>query len=56
MESIIEILMERDGMTESEAVDLVEECRALIFEEGLDPEEVLYEHLGLEPDYLYDLI
>lgn len=46
--------MERDGMSEPEARDLLTDMRAQV-EDGEDPEEVLYEH-GLEPDYIFDLL
>ena len=54
MSEIVRILMDRDEMTETEAKEVVAESRARIFD-GEDPEEVLYD-LGLEPDYIFDLI
>ena len=60
-EIIINILMERDGMTRAEAENELafvqsEFMAALNGQSGLDPEEVLYEYLGLEPDYIFDLL
>jgi hypothetical protein len=52
---IIEVLMRRDGMTQAEARKLLRELRAMV-EEGADPEDILYEELGLEPDYIFDLV
>ena len=55
MNEIIQILMDRDGMTRKEAVNLINETATLIFEaidEGSDPEDVLQGMLGLEPDYI----
>lgn len=55
MKEIIQILMDRDGMTRKEAIDLINETATLIFEamnEGSDPEEALQDMLGLEPDYI----
>jgi predicted nucleic acid-binding protein len=52
---IIEVLMRRDGMTQAEAKKLLRELRSMI-EEGADPEDILYEELGLEPDYIFDLV
>jgi ribosomal protein L7/L12 len=49
------ILMKRDGMTLDEAKDLIEECRDEV-RNGMDPEEVLHYDLGLEPDYVFDLL
>ena len=55
MNEIIQILMDRDGMTREAALDLVNETATMIFEalnEGTDPEGVLQDMLGLEPDYI----
>ena len=54
MNEIVRILMRRDEMTEEEAKEVVAEARLLIAD-GENPEEVLYD-LGLEPDYIFDLI
>ena len=51
---ITEILMDRDGLSELEAKSMVEDAREAFYN-GEDPEEVLYD-LGLEPDYIFDLI
>lgn len=56
---IVEILMSRDGITRAEAEDLVEEVRNLILDaidNGDDPEEILMDELGLEPDYILELL
>lgn len=60
-EIIIDILMERDGFTRAEAENEFsfvqsEFMAALSGQSALDPEEVLYEYLGLEPDYIFDLL
>lgn len=60
-EIIINILMERDGMTRAEAENEFafvqsEFMAALSGQSALDPEEVFYEYLGLEPDYIFDLL
>lgn len=52
---IVLILMERDRITLGEAIDALTEAREMV-DEGMDPEEVLYDQFGLEPDYLFDLI
>tara|TARA_Y100000389_G_scaffold204532_1_gene257744 strand:+ start:66 stop:230 length:165 start_codon:yes stop_codon:yes gene_type:complete len=54
MNKIAKILIERDGYTEDEALSEINEMRSRIYE-GEDPEEILYE-IGLEPDYIFDLI
>ena len=59
METIKEVLMERDGMTEEEAEDLIEECRIDLHErlaEGEMPYDICAEYFGLEPDYLEELV
>jgi hypothetical protein len=52
---LLNVLMRRDGMAKSDALDLMRECRERILNDGEDPEDVLAE-LGLEPDYIFDLI
>lgn len=53
--AIEEVLINRDGMTPEEAYQCLQELRGMIHE-GEDPEEVLSSELGLEPDYIFDLI
>lgn len=68
MDEIIQILMRRDGITENEARNIVEECRAQIqdvlahgdiyssyslYDEVTD---IMACSLGLEPDYLEFLL
>jgi len=53
MESLREVLMYRDQLTQDQADDVIREAQ-LAVREGEDPEEVLKE-LGLEPDYVIDL-
>lgn len=55
MKSLLEVLMERDGLTKEEAQEAIAGARAEIRNGGCDPEEVLYE-FGLEPDYIFDLL
>ena len=51
---LLQIFMNRDGMTRKEAKELIAEMRQRVWD-GEDPEEVLYEE-GLEPDYVFDLL
>ena len=56
---IIRVLMERDGLTEEEAEERVDEVREMMADCEYDPtecENIMYEELGLEPDYIFDLI
>ena len=55
MESLKQVLMRRDELTADEADALIEEAK-LEVAAGRDPEEVLYEDFGLEPDYVFDLL
>ncbi len=55
---LIETLMEKDGLTEDEAIKAVNDCR----EEAISriecsemPYDICEEYFGLEPDYLEDL-
>lgn len=55
MESLKQVLMRRDGLSAGEAQELIEEAMDRV-DAGEDPEEILYEDFGLEPDYVFDLI
>lgn len=55
LKSIIDILVQRDGMSRIDAEELVEQARTRVAE-GEDPEEILLEDFGLEPDYIFELI
>ena len=59
METIKEVLMQRDGMEEKEAEDLIKEAREDLNERlanGEEPFDICEEWFGLEPDYLMDLL
>ena len=58
MNRIIKILMERDGMSEQEARDLFKETRdeILMLDDPFEAENIMSEYLGLEPDYIEDLL
>ena len=58
---VVRILMHRDRLTEKEAVSRVEDTASEIYDaiEGtgcMDPEEIMMEELGLEPDYIFDIL
>lgn len=55
METITQILMRRDGMSREDARELIEELRERVAK-GEDPEDLLHDELGLEPDYIWELI
>ena len=55
METLKQVLMRRDGMTQQEAQDAVIEARGRV-RAGEDPEEILYEEFRLEPDWVFELL
>jgi hypothetical protein len=55
MESLLQVLIRRDGYGVDEARELIAELRERVCD-GEDPEEILWEELGLEPDYVDDLL
>ncbi|WP_299393089.1 hypothetical protein [uncultured Desulfovibrio sp.] len=59
LKEMLGILMERDGMSRTEALQLLRDVQAAVyeaFETGEDPEEIFTDMTGLEPDYLLALI
>jgi hypothetical protein len=59
MKNVIEIIMRRESISFEDAKEMVMDCRDAILEGlelGEDPEEIIAQELGLEPDYLFDLI
>lgn len=59
MASIKEVLIERDGMTEDEALNLIEDARKDLnkrLEKGELPFDICGEWFSLEPDYIDELI
>lgn len=61
MKSVKRILMERDGMDEFEAQELIDEVReelnfAMENNDYELAEDIMYGDLGLEMDYIFDLI
>lgn len=55
MESILEVLMRRDGLSKIDAEERINEVKMSI-REGVDPEELVFSELGLEPDYIPELL
>jgi predicted metallopeptidase len=58
--SVVKILIRRDKLSVDEAVAQVQGCSDRIEEAiqggDLDLEEIILEDLGLEPDYIFELI
>lgn len=57
MESIEEILIRRDGLSASEAKELVSETKSLILASNdiTEVDQIMADMLGLEPDYIMQL-
>ena len=56
---IIRVLMERDGLTKEEAEERVDEVREMFEDCEYDSTEcelIMAEELGLELDYVFDLL
>lgn len=61
MEKVLDILMKRDGLSKEEAEIVIDDVKNQIeeaIEEGriFDVEEIILSELGLEPDYMEELI
>ena len=61
IERIIAIIMRRDELTHKEAASVVNEAREMILEAAAsddydEAEEIMYSELGLEMDYIFDLL
>lgn len=54
---LVKVLMRRDGMTQAEAEQRVDEVREILADaEPWDAEDIIMDELGLEMDYIFDLI
>lgn len=61
MNRVVKILMERDGYSKEEAIEIVNDCREEMQEAIADgdydlAEDILACDLGLEPDYIMDIL
>ena len=54
-ETIKEVLMRRDGMDPQDADELIWDAKRAVAQ-GEDPEEVLADYFGLEPDWVFELL
>jgi len=53
--NIKQVLISRDGLTSQEADEEIKQLRQRVWD-GENPEEILFNELRLEPDYIMDLI
>lgn len=57
MNRVVKILMNRDGISCEEATRLVDDTREEILEsDPLDADDIIACNLGLEPDYIFDIL
>lgn len=56
LERIEDIIMRRDHISYDEATELVQEARRRVQLFGEDPEEILHDEFGLEPDFVFQLL
>ena len=61
MNRIVKILMQRDEMSKEEAQELLQETRdammaAIDAGDFFEVEDIMADYLGLEPDYIFDII
>jgi hypothetical protein len=61
MNKVVKILMERDEITETQAIQRIDACRKAMLkatDKGAydRAEDILMDRLGLEMDYIYDII
>ena len=51
-----EILKNRDGMSDEEIDSELDFCREMLETGSMTPEEVCLDELGVEEDYIFDII
>lgn len=56
MNRVIDILMKRDGIEYEDARNLVKETKDEIISNPIDANEIIKDYLGLDPDYLEDIL
>jgi hypothetical protein len=50
------VLMRRDEMTAEDVDEWIRAAQQAVLEDGEDPEDILHEEFGLEPDYVLELL
>lgn len=51
---LCQVLMRRDNLTQQDAEEFIQTMKEEVLR-GADPEEVLYDYAGLEPDFIFDI-
>ena len=54
--SLIEVLKTRDRLTDDEIETEISYCRRSLFSGEMSPGEACIDYLGVEEDYLFDII
>jgi len=55
-ETLKQVLMRKYGMTAEDVDEWIKAARRAVLEDGEDPEDILQDEFGLEPDYIFDLL
>lgn len=57
MKRVIQILMERDGISRKEAIELISQTREELLQcDPFEADEIMMSMLGLEPDFILDIL
>jgi hypothetical protein len=59
MSEIVDVLVKRDGISKKEAEEQIAEIRERIYSgeiDAFDIDDVMMDELGLEPDYIEELL
>ena len=54
--SLREIMKNRDGMSDDEIESELSFCREMLLTGSMTPDEVCIDELGVEEDYIFDII
>lgn len=55
MSELKRVLMQRDNLSDKDADGLIDEMKQAVCD-GENPEDVLLDYAGLEPDYILDIV
>lgn len=54
---LVNLLVKRDGVTEEEACNMINDCmETLLNSDPFESDDIIQDMLGLEPDYLEDIM
>ena len=55
MNSLVRALMRREDIGKEEAIEMIQSTFCMM-DDGADPEDILLDEFGLEPDYIDDYL